>query len=134
MRTDAILALDDDTIFDPKYIEWGYQAWKAHAGGRQRMVGYYARWAEEDGEYQWKPKISYSMVLTKAAFLHRDWMKAYWSDDPKITEAREYVEKVFNCGECCPLESNPFRSVVITSIRFSNAAVLVLIRPPVSPI
>jgi hypothetical protein len=37
--------------------------------------------------------ISPSMVLTKAAFFHHDWMKKYWSNEAAIVEAREHVEQ-----------------------------------------
>ena len=36
-----------------------------------------------------------SLVLTKGAFLHRDWLEAYWADD--LAEVRDYVTK----GEPC---------------------------------
>ena len=39
------------------------------------------------------------MVLTKAAFFHHDWMLAYWSDDPLVTEARTYVYEHQNCED-----------------------------------
>ncbi|KAM3414648.1 Glycosyltransferase family 64 protein C4 [Cercospora zeina] len=39
------------------------------------------------------------MVLTKAAFYHTDWMKAYWADDAVTTSLREYVEKQDNCED-----------------------------------
>lgn len=31
------------------------------------------------------------MVLTKSAFFHTDWLKAYWSSDEKLLALRDYV-------------------------------------------
>jgi len=36
-------------------------------------------------------------MLTKAAFLHHDWLDAYWADD--LVELRDFVTKGRNCED-----------------------------------
>lgn len=93
MKTDCILAMDDDILFKPADIELGYQAWKNYGLGRKSMVGYIPRQASKDGVYVWRHLKSYSMVLTKSAFFHIDWMGAYWSSEPTMTGLRDYIDE-----------------------------------------
>jgi hypothetical protein len=94
MRTAAIFALDDDMRFKPEDVEFAYQAWREYGQGRRRMLGLVAREVGPDGEYLTGPPFqaakTYSMVLTKAAFIHIDWMHGWWADESK--ELRDYVE------------------------------------------
>ncbi|KAI9697350.1 MAG: hypothetical protein M1820_007856 [Bogoriella megaspora] len=98
IRTNAILAIDDDIIFKPEDIELGYQTWHQYGLGRKRMVGYVPR-EVRDGTYVVERLPTYSMVLTKTAFFHIDWMKAYWSEDARITDVRNFVEENSNCED-----------------------------------
>jgi len=42
---------------------------------------------------------AYSMVLTKAAFFHRDYLAAYWRETEGLAELREYVDAHRNCED-----------------------------------
>lgn len=99
IKTEAVLSLDDDMLFEPDDIQLGYDTWKQYGQGRRRMLGYVAREASDDDAYMVHGFESYSMVLTKSAFFHVDWMEAYWSEDRTITGLREYVEKHNNCED-----------------------------------
>lgn len=99
IRTEAVLSLDDDMLFEPADIQLGYDTWKQYGQGRRRMLGYVAREASDDKSYMVDGFESYSMVLTKSSFFHVDWMDAYWSEDRIMTDLREYVEKHNNCED-----------------------------------
>ncbi|KAK5721953.1 hypothetical protein LTR15_006547 [Elasticomyces elasticus] len=99
MPTKGILSVDDDVLITPEDTEMGYQAWRDWGEGRKRMTGYIPRELKADGTYVVERLPSYSMVLTKAAFFHHDWMYAYWSDDLLVTEARNYVGEHNNCED-----------------------------------
>lgn len=51
ITTECTLAIDDDMLYNPKDIEFGYQVWKDLGQGRKRMVGYQPRGAAADGAY-----------------------------------------------------------------------------------
>jgi alpha-1,4-N-acetylglucosaminyltransferase EXTL3 len=100
VKTKCILAMDDDMLLDPKDIEFGYQTWKTFGGGRSRMVGFIPRVSNKDNTaYRIDGFKKYSMVLTKSAFFHTDWMDAYWSNDERMTRMRKYVDDKFNCED-----------------------------------
>jgi len=92
IRTAGILAIDDDMIFDPVDIEFGYQVWRDFGQGRRRMAGYISRETTPEGSYIVSDFTAYSMTLTKSAFIHVDWLRAWWKDDEQMKELRAYVE------------------------------------------
>jgi len=51
IKTNCVLAIDDDMIYKPTDVEMGYQVWKAFGQGRTRMVGYIKRAASKEGKY-----------------------------------------------------------------------------------
>lgn len=99
IKTEAVLSLDDDMLFEPYSIQLGFDAWKQYGQGRRRMVGYVAREVGKDGSYMVGGFQSYSIVLTKCSFFHVDWMDAYWSEDPTLTELRSFVDQHNNCED-----------------------------------
>jgi hypothetical protein len=93
ITTAAVLALDDDMVILPRDVEYGFQAWQTHHKPRTRMVGYIRRYIDKNGKYLAKPgERGYSMVLTKSAFIHVDWMDMWWEDSKVMREFREYVD------------------------------------------
>ncbi|GIZ49327.1 hypothetical protein CKM354_001235900 [Cercospora kikuchii] len=101
VKTNCVFSVDDDMIFKPEDVEYGYQAWKDQNKGRQRMLGFIAREVRRKGQqviYD-QPHKEYHMVLTKAAFYHTDWMKGYWANDAVMKSLREYVEEHDNCED-----------------------------------
>lgn len=92
ISTAAVFALDDDMVINPRDVEYGFQAWQTFHQPRTRMVGYIRR-REENGLYRMSPSPDgYSMVLTKSAFIHVDWMDLWWADTQIMRDFRDYVE------------------------------------------
>ncbi|SMR45058.1 unnamed protein product [Zymoseptoria tritici ST99CH_3D1] len=89
IKTNSVLAMDDDMLYDPKDVEFGYQVWREF-GQRERMSGFIARATNKDNTaYNIGGLKSYSMILTKSAWFHTDWMHAYWSQDERMTRLRK---------------------------------------------
>jgi len=83
-RTDAIFSVDDDMRVDCEDLNLAYEVWR---GSQRSMVGFMPRLhLRRNGllEYRCWLRVwwhgQYSMVLTKAALLHHDFLKLYWSD------------------------------------------------------
>lgn len=92
ITTAAVFALDDDMVITPRDVEYGFQAWRTFHQPRTRMVGYIRR-RDQDGMYRMSPSPDgYSMVLTKSAFIHVDWMDLWWADTQVMRDFRDYVE------------------------------------------
>ncbi|PCD21243.1 hypothetical protein FGRA07_11739 [Fusarium graminearum] len=103
-KTQAILLTDDDVYYQPKDLEFVFQAWRKF--GRDRLTGALARCSDiaADGNYKYtfcsgKERDNYSMVLTNLSFTHVSFMDYYWSDDSTMTKVRDYVNSVFNCED-----------------------------------
>ncbi|KAF2209955.1 glycosyltransferase family 64 protein [Cercospora zeae-maydis SCOH1-5] len=91
VNTNCVFLVEDDVILKPEDIDSEYQVWKKQTKGRQRMLNFVAREARKQQQqliYN-QPREEYHMALTKAAFYHTDWMKAYWADDAVTTSLRE---------------------------------------------
>ncbi|GAA6022372.1 hypothetical protein JCM11491_003239 [Sporobolomyces phaffii] len=110
IATDAVMILDDDVVLRKDALEWGYQQFVAangrgSGGGPGRIVGFTARDFElRDGiDAEWayvtKPRTSYSMVLSNAAFFKKEWLVRYWQDSTEMRRLRDYVDSVFNCDD-----------------------------------
>ncbi|KAK4056816.1 hypothetical protein OIO90_002066 [Microbotryomycetes sp. JL221] len=103
--TRTVMIVDDDVVLRKDSLEWGFQHFKLYNEqlGQQRIVGFAGRDYETlpDGtlDYVVQPRFTYSMVLSNAAWLSRDWLYAYWADTPLMTRMRDYVDEVFNCDD-----------------------------------
>ncbi|GAA5953054.1 hypothetical protein JCM21900_005053 [Sporobolomyces salmonicolor] len=102
--SDAVMIMDDDIVLRKEALEWGYQQFvAANDHGKGRIVGFTGRDFEEkeDGtlEYVVKPRASYSMVLSNAAWLRKEWLAKYWEDTQEMNSLRNYVDEVFNCDD-----------------------------------
>lgn len=80
-------------VYNPRDVEYGFQQWQLYKYPRTRMVGYVRRRVSPQGDYRMSPSPDgYSMVLTKSAFLHADWLDLWWADTPFMSEFRDYVD------------------------------------------
>ncbi|GAA5861931.1 hypothetical protein JCM3774_001355 [Rhodotorula dairenensis] len=101
--TSAVMIMDDDIVLRREALEWGYQEFvTANERGTGRLVGFTGRDFEETGgdwSYTVRPKETYSMVLSNAAWFRRKWLDKYWEDSTEMESLRNYVDKVFNCDD-----------------------------------
>ncbi|GAA5856012.1 hypothetical protein JCM9279_003375 [Rhodotorula babjevae] len=101
--TDAVMILDDDVVLQRNAIEWGYQQFvEVNNDAPGRLVGFSARdYDEVDGEVKYvvRPRKAYSMVLSNAAWLRKEWLHKYWEDSVEMRSLRDYVDEVFNCDD-----------------------------------
>ncbi|BGP31837.1 hypothetical protein JCM10296v2_003614 [Rhodotorula toruloides] len=101
--TRAVMIVDDDVVLRKDALEWGYQEFeKAAQQGEGRLTGFMAR--DFDGEagewlYTLRPKKTYSMVLSNAAWLKKEWLENYWEDSAEMRSLRDYVDEVMNCDD-----------------------------------
>ncbi|GMJ11899.1 ECTOPICALLY PARTING CELLS, GIPC MANNOSYL-TRANSFERASE1 [Hibiscus trionum] len=105
LKTDAVFSIDDDVIFPCSSVEFAFTVWQS---APDTMVGYVPRmhWVnEKEGEDKyiyggwWSVWWSgtYSMVLSKAAFFHKKYLKLY--NDEMPASIKEYVTRNRNCED-----------------------------------
>ncbi|GAA5884642.1 hypothetical protein JCM16303_003696 [Sporobolomyces ruberrimus] len=110
IATKSVFIMDDDVVLRKEALEWGYEQFvEANRYGPGRIVGFSPRdFAEaesavEKGQPEWnyvtKPRNTYSMILSNAAFLKKEWLKKYWEDSSEMRSLRDYVDSVFNCDD-----------------------------------
>lgn len=103
LRTEAVLSLDDDIIAPCSVLDELFEAWRKDPWV---MAGFYPRLHVLDSECKhrylqgwgtlaWHGR--YSLVLTKAAMLHRDYLEAYTNHMPGAIRA--HVDAVRNCED-----------------------------------
>lgn len=68
VRTDAVLALDDDVKLEPEVVEKAFQAFREYGQGRKRMVGFVPRETVRDDQgrigYTYQPLDTYRYVFS----------------------------------------------------------------------
>lgn len=103
VKTRAVMIMDDDVVLQRAALEWGYQEFvTTNEKGAGRLVGFTGRDFEETGgewAYTVRPTDTYSMVLSNAAWLRREWLEKYWEDSAEMESLRKYVDEVFNCDD-----------------------------------
>ncbi|MBA0814503.1 hypothetical protein Gohar_020330, partial [Gossypium harknessii] len=103
--TDAVFSIDDDVIFPCTSVEFAFTVWQSAS---DTMVGYVPRmhWVDQKkGENKYKYggwwsvwwTGTYSMVLSKAAFFHKKYLKLYTDEMP--ASLKEYITKNRNCED-----------------------------------
>lgn len=101
VRTRAVMIMDDDIVLRRETLEWGYREFvAANEVGAGRLVGFTGRDFDEveDGwSYNVRPKETYSMVLSNAAWLRREWLDQYWSETAEMQSLRDYVDQGARC-------------------------------------
>ncbi|KAJ3044863.1 hypothetical protein HK097_001349 [Rhizophlyctis rosea] len=96
---ESILSFDDDVRFNCSSVEFGFSV---HKSFPDRLVGWVPRLAVENKnhslEYGFlKRPGPYNLMLTGAAFYHRNHALAYWSDTNKVN--RDLIEETWNCED-----------------------------------
>ncbi|GAA6060087.1 hypothetical protein JCM10212_003048 [Sporobolomyces blumeae] len=106
VRTNAVMIMDDDVVLRKGVLEWGYQEFvEANKNGPGKIVGFSGRDFEpavdepEKWSYLAKPREAYSMILSNAAFLRKEWLVKYWDASSEMDSLRRYVDGVFNCDD-----------------------------------
>jgi len=102
LRTDAVFSVDDDIRVPCGDLLFAFSVWQ---NVPTNLVGFWPRTHEElaPGNFVyrcwWKVWLtgSYSIVLTKAAFLHHRYLAAYSQAMP--ARIRDYVDKMRNCED-----------------------------------
>uniref|UniRef100_A0A7N0THD0 Glycosyl transferase 64 domain-containing protein n=1 Tax=Kalanchoe fedtschenkoi TaxID=63787 RepID=A0A7N0THD0_KALFE len=106
LTTDAVFSIDDDIIFPCSSVDFAFTVWQS---APDTMVGFVPRmhWIDQtsdtSGQFVYKGwwsvwwRGTYSMVLTKAAFLHKKYLKLYTNDLP--SSIKEYITKNRNCED-----------------------------------
>ena len=100
-HSDAIFTVDDDMRVPCSELSLGYEVWR---GSSRSLVGFMPRLHVRGSNgyiYRcwWRVwwQGSYSIILTKAAFLHHDFLNFYTNIMPE--SIREYVDKQKNCED-----------------------------------
>ncbi|KAK3017259.1 hypothetical protein RJ639_005547 [Escallonia herrerae] len=106
LKTDAIFSIDDDIIFPCSTVEFAFTVWRS---APDTMVGFVPRihWVDQSkgntNNYEYAGWWSvwwtgtYSMILSKASFFHRKYLRMYTKEMP--ASIREYVAKNRNCED-----------------------------------
>ncbi|KAJ0044636.1 hypothetical protein Pint_06455 [Pistacia integerrima] len=102
LEADAVFSIDDDVIFPCSSVKFAFDVWQS---APDTMVGFVPRnhWKDDTGNYIYGGWWSvwwtgtYSMVLTKAAFFHKKYLRVYTKEMP--ASIREYVTKNRNCED-----------------------------------
>ncbi|CAB3402422.1 unnamed protein product [Caenorhabditis bovis] len=97
IETEAVFSIDDDIDLMQQEIILAFRVWREN---RDRIVGFPARYHARYGDsmfYNSNHTCQLSIILTGAAFLHKNYLRAYTEDMPK--SIREHVDKVTNCED-----------------------------------
>jgi hypothetical protein len=109
LKSDAIFMVDDDVRVSCPSLALGFQAWTAFPNV---MVGYYPRLASpprtttrKQGEFVYHgwPTVffggTFNFVLTKAAFLHKQYLAIYSDETRHPREILHHVDEHRNCED-----------------------------------
>ncbi|EEF35499.1 glycosylinositol phosphorylceramide mannosyl transferase 1 [Ricinus communis] len=106
LMTDAVFSIDDDIIFSCSTVEFAFNVWQS---AQDTMVGFVPRahWIDKSqgkkdyyiygGWWSVWWTGTYSMVLSKAAFFHKKYLRLYTNEMP--ASIREYTTKNRNCED-----------------------------------
>lgn len=106
LKTDAVFSIDDDVIFPCSSVEFAFKVWQS---APDAMVGFVPRahWVDKTlgktdyytygGWWSVWWTGTYSMVLSKAAFFHKKYLRMYTNEMPK--SIKEFVTKNRNCED-----------------------------------
>ncbi|XP_072983708.1 glycosylinositol phosphorylceramide mannosyl transferase 1 [Typha latifolia] len=106
LRTNAIFSIDDDVIFPCSSVEFAFTVWRS---APTTMVGFVPRvhWSDKSGTIIENYRYggwwsvwwmgSYSMILSKAAFFHKQYLDLYTNHMPAFI--RDYVTENRNCED-----------------------------------
>ncbi|KAK8963657.1 hypothetical protein KSP40_PGU009059 [Platanthera guangdongensis] len=108
LKSDAVFSVDDDVIFPCESVHLAFTVWRS---APETMVGFVPRmhWLnsplqKSNGDHYFYGKWwsvwwtgTYSMVLSKAAFLHKKYLHLYTNQMPQ--SIRTYVTQNRNCED-----------------------------------
>lgn len=97
IETESVLSLDDDIDLMQQEIVLAFRVWREN---RDRIVGFPARYHARYGDsmyYNSNHTCQMSMILTGAAFLHKNYLTAYTYQMP--SKIREHVDSIKNCED-----------------------------------
>lgn len=99
IETEAVFQMDDDFEATKEHIEFMFRVWREN---RDVLVGPNERLGYTDpltmrGVYKTEAECRYNIILTSGAFLHRNYLFAYWNTMPLAI--REWVDKTTNCED-----------------------------------
>lgn len=97
IRTEAVLSLDDDIDLMQQELILAFRVWREN---RDRIVGFPARYHARYGDsmfYNSNHTCQLSMILTGAAFIHKNYLDEYTNTMPSVI--RSHVDKVQNCED-----------------------------------
>ncbi|KAK6933038.1 Glycosyl transferase 64 domain [Dillenia turbinata] len=106
LKQDAVFSIDDDVIFPCSSVDFAFNVWRS---APDTMVGFVPRmhWVDKSkgngdqfiygGWWSVWWTGTYSMVLSKAAFFHKKYLRLYTEDMP--ASIREYTAKNRNCED-----------------------------------
>ncbi|KAK9913702.1 hypothetical protein M0R45_037512 [Rubus argutus] len=106
LKTDAVFSIDDDVIFPCSSVEFAFDVWQSASN---TMVGFVPRmhWVDPTNGHRdhyiyggwWSVwwTGTYSMVLSKAAFFHKKYLRLYTNEMP--ASIKEYITKNRNCED-----------------------------------
>ncbi|KAJ4830972.1 Glycosyltransferase 64 protein C4 [Turnera subulata] len=106
LKTDAVFSIDDDVIFPCSSVEFAFTVWRS---APDAMVGFVPRahWVDKSqankdyytygGWWSVWWTGTYSMVLSKAAFFHKKYLRLYTNEMP--ASIREFTTKNRNCED-----------------------------------
>jgi len=105
LRTESIFSVDDDMMVSCDDLDFAFEVWRNQP---RTLVGFMPRTHTlVDGGFfkQWVYNCwwkvwwdgEYSIIITKAAFLHRDFLDLYTFKMPQ--EIRDYVDDKMNCED-----------------------------------
>nr|AKT94859.1 glycosyltransferase family protein 2 [Populus tomentosa] len=106
LKTDAVFSIDDDVVFPCSSVEFAFKVWQSAPNA---MVGFVPRahWVDKTlgktdyytygGWWSVWWTGTYSMVLSKAAFFHKKYLRMYTNEMPK--SIKEFVTKNRNCED-----------------------------------
>lgn len=102
LRTEAVFSIDDDIYMGCSELNKAFKMWQKR---KRSLVGFFPRLHDlnPDCRYNymlgtgtyWKGE--YSVVLTKAALLHRDYLEIYTNH--MTQDIRDYVDRHHNCED-----------------------------------
>ncbi|CAM8958316.1 unnamed protein product [Rhodiola kirilowii] len=106
LTTDAVFSIDDDIIFPCSSVDFAFTVWRS---APDTMVGFVPRmhWIDQTsdttGQFVYRGwwsvwwRGTYSMVLTKAAFFHKKYLKLYTNEMP--SSIKDYITRNRNCED-----------------------------------
>eukprot|EP00242_Pyramimonas_sp_CCMP2087_P015660 CAMPEP_0198203936 /NCGR_PEP_ID=MMETSP1445-20131203/7267_1 /TAXON_ID=36898 /ORGANISM="Pyramimonas sp., Strain CCMP2087" /LENGTH=360 /DNA_ID=CAMNT_0043875543 /DNA_START=178 /DNA_END=1257 /DNA_ORIENTATION=+ len=102
LRTEAVFNVDDDVNVECSSLDFAHQAWQL---APDALVGFIPRLHRKtaSGTFtyrRWWTVVmegAYSIILTKACFMHRDYLALYSETVPR--EAIDFIDKGRNCED-----------------------------------